>query len=78
MNAGRFRPGARHLEAITPELAQEAPRVLYVGSTRLEVAPGVAVEALIPKQRVAVTGHRQKHDEGPWVVTKIEAHRPGF
>ena len=54
------------------------PRVLYVGSARLEVAPGVGVEILVPRQRVTVTGHRPKHDGGPWVVTKIEAHRPGF
>jgi hypothetical protein len=53
-------------------------RVLYVGSTRLEVAPGVGVEILVPTQRVTVTGHRPKHDGGPWVVTKIEEHRPGF
>jgi hypothetical protein len=55
-----------------------AARVVYVGSARLEVAPGVAVEVLVPKQRVTVSGHRPKHDGGPWVVTKIEAHRPGF
>ena len=34
-------------------------------------------EALVSKQPVTVTGHRAKHDGGPWVVTKIEAHRPG-
>jgi hypothetical protein len=55
-----------------------AARVLYIGSARLEVASDVAVQALVPKQRVAVTGHRPKHDGGPWVVTKIEVHRPGF
>ena len=54
------------------------PRVLYVGSARLEVTAGLSVEALVPKQRVTVTGHRPKHDGGPWVVTKIETHRPGF
>ena len=54
------------------------PRVLYVGSARLQLAPGLAVEALVPTQRVAVTGHRPRHDVGPWVVTKIEAHRLGF
>ena len=53
-------------------------RILYVGSTRLEVALGVGDEVLVPRQRVTVTGHRPKHDGGPWVVTKIEAHRPGF
>lgn len=55
-----------------------AHRVLYVGSARLDVAPGVGVEALVPSQRVTVTGHRPKQDGGRWVVTKIEAHRPGF
>jgi hypothetical protein len=54
------------------------PRILYVGSARLDVAPGVGVEALVPSQRVTVTGHRPKQDGGRWVVTKIEAHRPGF
>ena len=55
------------------------PRILYVGSARLDVAPGVGVGALVPSQRVTVTGHRPKQDGGgPWVVTKIEAHRPGF
>jgi hypothetical protein len=53
-------------------------RVLYVGRTRLDVAPGVAVDALIPKQPVTVTGHRGKHDVGSWVVTQIKAYRPGF
>ena len=51
----------------TAESWDPAVRVLYVGSTRLEVAPGMAVEALVPK-----------HDGGRWVVTKIEARRPGF
>ena len=55
-----------------------AGRVLYIGSARLEVAAGVAVEALVSKQRVTVTGHRPKHDGGPCVVTAIEVHRPGF
>jgi hypothetical protein len=54
------------------------PRILYVGSARLDVAPGVGVGALVPSQRVTVTGHRPRQDGGPWVVTKIEAHRPGF
>ena len=55
------------------------PRILYVGSARLKVAPGLSVEALVPRQRVTVTGHRPKQDSsGPWVVTKIEPHRPGF
>jgi hypothetical protein len=54
------------------------PRVLYVGSARLEVARGVGDGLLVPRQRVTVTGHRPKQDGGPWVVTKIEAHRPGF
>ena len=55
-----------------------APRVLYVGSARLEVAPGVGDELIVPGQRVTVTGHRPKRGGGLWVVTKIEAHRPGF
>jgi len=52
-------------------------RVLYVGDTRLEVAPGVPVNVVV-QDRVAVTGHRSKHPAGPWVVTSIRAHRPGF
>ena len=54
------------------------PRILYVGSARLEVAPGLSVEALVSGQRVTVTGHRPKQQGGPWVVTKVETHRPGF
>ena len=54
------------------------PRILYVGSARLAVAPGVSVEALVLSQRVTITGHQSKQDGGPWVVTKIEAHRPRF
>ena len=42
------------------------PRILYVGSARLVVAPGVGVEALVPSQRVTVTGHKSKQDGGPW------------
>jgi hypothetical protein len=53
-------------------------RVLYIGGTCLDVAPGVAVESLVPEQRVTVTGYQSKHTTGPWVVTKIQARRPGF
>jgi hypothetical protein len=53
-------------------------RVLYVGRTRLEVAPGVAVETLVSEQFVSVSGHRSKHNNGPWVVTGLRMQRPGF
>jgi hypothetical protein len=51
-------------------------RVLYVGRTRLEVAPGVAVETLVPKQFVTGTGHRSKHNSGAWVVTGLRSCLP--
>jgi hypothetical protein len=53
-------------------------RVLYVGDTRVEIAPGVAVEALVPQQAVTVSGHRPKHEVGSWMVTEIRAYRIGF
>jgi hypothetical protein len=53
-------------------------RVLYVGQTRLDVAPDVAVEALVPKQSVTVTCYRSKHGAGSWVVLEIKAYRLGF
>jgi hypothetical protein len=53
-------------------------RVLYIGHTGLEVAPAVAVEALVPQQSVTVSGHRPKHDVGSWVVPEIKANRPWF
>jgi hypothetical protein len=53
-------------------------RVLYVGSNRLTVAPGVDTASLTPSQRVAVTGYRSKEPFGIWVVTEIRPHRPGF
>ncbi len=53
-------------------------RVLYVGRTRLEVSPDVAVEMLVPNQSVTVSGYRSRHTNGPWVVTGLQIHRPGF
>jgi hypothetical protein len=55
-----------------------AARVLYVGSTRLEVASGVAVKALVPQHSVTVSGHRVKDEVGSWVVTEIRANRREF
>jgi hypothetical protein len=52
--------------------------VLCIGHIRLEVTPGVAVEALIPNQSVTVSGYRSKHEFGVWVVTEITAHRLAF
>ncbi len=55
-----------------------ATRVLYVGQIRLEVAPDVVVEILVPKQSVMVTAYRSKSYGGPWVVTGIQVYPPGF
>jgi hypothetical protein len=44
----------------------------------VEIAPGVAVEALVPHQAVTVSGHRLKHEVGSWMVTEIRAYRIGF
>jgi hypothetical protein len=55
-----------------------ANRVLYVGSARLTVAPGVDTALLTPSQPVTVTGYRPPHPDGSWVVTKIQVYQPGF
>ena len=44
----------------------------------MDIAPGVAVELLVPQQAVTVSGFRTKRDHGPWVVTEIRTSRPGF
>lgn len=49
-------------------------RVLLLGHACLEVAPGVAVEALVPRQSVTVSGTRAQYTAGPWVVTEIQVH----
>jgi len=55
-----------------------ANRVLYVGSTRLNVAPDVDTSLLTPSQPVTVNGNRPSHPNGPWIVTNIQTYRPTF
>ena len=51
--------------------------LLTIGGVRLEVAPDVAVEALVPKQPVTVTGYRSKQEARTSVVTEIRRIVPG-
>jgi hypothetical protein len=47
-------------------------RVLHVAGARLDIPPGVRVDALVPGNSVTVSGHEARDGRGPWIVTKVQ------